>query len=394
MSKSTVSVTWVGMALFFSSVLAFGDQPATAAAGAALSDHHRQLAGDLIQKGTAFLLSQRQADGGWCLDKNSFKPATTAMALTALLQAGVTDANVIDKGFEVVLSFRQSDGGIYNPAEGQENYTTSVALMALVAAKNPKYQPIIADAVKYLKGLQIVPGSQSPDGQTLGDKDPRVGGVSYGRHGRPDLSNVGMWMDALHDAGVSGDDPAMQRALAFVTNTQNRSETNTQLWAKQGSNDGGFVYAPRMKEDPNGESNSKEADLVAGIRSYGSMTYTGFKSMLYANVDHKDPRVQSAFKWIQTYWRLDANPNMPTSQSLEGLYYYYHVFAKALRAWSEPVITDVKGQGHNWREELIDALAQRIKPEGRWENESPRWFERLPVLSTCYSVLALEETLK
>jgi hypothetical protein len=43
---------------------------------------------------------------------------------------------------------------------------------------------------------------------------------------------------------------------------------------------------------------------------------------------------------------------------------------------------------------LIDVLAAKAKADGHWENDSPRWYEKDPILSTCYSVLALEEVLK
>jgi squalene-hopene/tetraprenyl-beta-curcumene cyclase len=124
------------------------------------------------------------------------------------------------------------------------------------------------------------------------------------------------------------------------------------------------------------------------------MTYTGFKSLLYAGVDRKDPRVQAAFRWIQKHWRLDANPNMPQAQSQAGLFYYYHVFAKALAAWGEPVIIDARGARHNWRHELIDQLASLARPDGSWVNAADRWQESSPVLTTIYSLLALEEAVR
>ena len=375
--------------------LLLAETPGTQA-GAVMSDASKAAATKLVDNGVKFLLSRREADGGWNLGNGANKPAITAMVLKALLQSGgdTTKDPVIRQSFDLMLTYRQKDGGIYNPKEGQENYTSAVALMALAAAKDPQYKSAIDDLILYLKGLQIVPGSQSPDGQKIGQAHPWVGGVSYGKHGRPDLSNVGMWMDALHEAGVPGDDPAMQRALVFVTNSQNRSESNAQPWAKLGPNDGGFVYAPAVKDDVAKGQSMAEEGPDGGLRSYGSMTYTGFKSLLYASVDPKDGRVQAALKWIQQYWRLDSNPNMPALRSKEGLYYYYHVFAKALRTWDQATIADSKGQQHNWREELTDALQQQVGPDGSWSNSAERWFEKNAVLSTCYAVLALEEVLK
>ena len=369
-----------------------------AAATDAVGDAHVATAGKLINGGIAFFLSQRQDDGGWSMAGGANKPAITAMVLKALVQHpdfGITSP-VVTKGFGALLSYQQPDGGIYNPKEGMSNYTTAVAVMAMAASQDPQYTEATDKAVKYLKGLQILPGSESPDGAVIDKDHPFVGGVSYGRHERPDLSNLGMWMQALKDAGVEGDDPHMQRALLFVERCQNRSESNSMRWAAGGVDDGGSAYAPATKADLTmGESKAGPGPGGRGLRSYGSMTYVMFKSMLYAGVDREDGRVKAAFAWIRRYWRLDSNPNMPQTKSQEGLYYYYHMFAKALRAWGEPVIKDTDGAEHNWREELIDALAERVGKDGSWTNAgSPRWEEGSAVLSTAFSVLALEETLK
>jgi squalene-hopene/tetraprenyl-beta-curcumene cyclase len=87
---------------------------------------------------------------------------------------------------------------------------------------------------------------------------------------------------------------------------------------------------------------------------------------------------------------------MPKLASKEGLFYYYHVFAKALRVWGQDGIPDFKDTSlkHNWRQELIDALAERVGADGSWTNDASRWDERSPVLVTCYCALALEEALR
>ena len=79
-------------------------------------------------------------------------------------------------------------------------------------------------------------------------------------------------------------------------------------------------------------------------------------------------------KWIRTHYGLDENPGMGSS----GLYYYYHVFAKAMRAWGEPAIADLKGVKHNWRHELIDALARRVRDDGSWVNRRRVRLHRKP----------------
>ena len=367
-----------------------------ASAPAGMDEQHQAAARKLIQGGIDFLRPRQQADGGWSLGQGANKPAITAMVLKALIQGGHLNdrSQWVQRGFEVMLSYRQADGGIYDPKQGLSNYTTSLAIMAMTASQNPRYTQAIRESVEYLKRQQIAPGAETPDGQTVTPDHPFAGGVSYGQHGRPDLSNMGMWMEAMHEAGVPADDPAIQRALVFVTRAQNRSESNALAWAKEGSNDGGFVYAPATASIlVQGETKVEAAPGETGLRSYGSMTYVGFKSLLYAGLAKDDGRVRAAYDWIRRYWRLDSNPNMPRAQSLQGLYYYYHAMAKALRAWGEPVITDAQGVAHLWRAELIDALQQRVRPDGSWVNLAMRWEEADPVLATAYAVLALQETL-
>jgi len=366
----------------------------------AIDAEHLGRARKLINDGLTYLLAARDADGGWSMG-GAVRPALTAMALKALVQHPDFDTKdpAVRKGFDILLSYQQKSaphkGGIFNRAEGLANYSTAVAVMAMTASGDPRFKGATRQAVAFLKGQQIVPGAESPDGTKITPEHPFAGGVSYGKHGRPDLSNVGMWVQALHDAGVSGDDPALQRALVFITRTQNRSESNPLAWAAAGGNDGGFVYAPAVSASTSrGESKAGRGPAGRGLRSYGSMTYVGFKSMLYANVARDDPRVRAAYEWIRRYWRLDSNPNMPMTLSKQGLYYYYHVFAKALRAWGAPVIPDAAGRRHNWRHELIDALARRVRPDGSWVNTEDRWHEGSPVLVTCYAVLALQEAMK
>src|SRR5947199_29007 len=69
-------------------------------------------------------------------------------------------------------------------------------------------------------------------------KDVKYGGVGYNKGDRPDLSNTQYFIDAMLAAGVPRDDPALQRALKFVSRCQNLpGETNDQPWAKKTTED-------------------------------------------------------------------------------------------------------------------------------------------------------------
>ncbi len=368
----------------------------TRAENSAMDEKHRLRAAEMINRALVYLVSQRESDGGWSLN-GAYKPAITALVLKGLVQHPDLDVEtpIVKRGFDLLLSYQQPDGAIYAPKQGRSNYSTAIAVCTLTAGRNPKFKPNIDLAVKYLRGLQIAPGSESHDEKEIYKDHPFVGGVSYGSGGRPDVNNVGWWMQAMHDAGTAPDDPAMQRALLFVTRSQNRSESNTLVWAKEGSNDGGFIYAPATRDITVGESKAGKGPGGRGLRSYGSASYIAWKSMLYAGLTKDDPRVKGVYAWIRRHWTLDANPNMPRARDQQGMYFYYLVFARTLRTWGQDEIPAFGGDGkHNWREELVDALARRVRSDGSFANPASRWGEANPVLVTAYEVQALQETLK
>jgi squalene-hopene/tetraprenyl-beta-curcumene cyclase len=198
-------------------------------------------------------------------------------------------------------------------------------------------------------------------------------------------------MEAMNDAGLDKNDPAFKSALAFVSRMQNNSETNKAKWA---GDDGGFIYSPGRSGD--GESSAGEYNAPDGrrmLRSYGSMTYAGLKSMIYAGLTKDDPRVKAAWSWITRNWSLDENPGMRLNNpeaARFGIYYYYHAMAKALNAYDEPTVVDAKGVKHDWRVELIAKLTSLQKPDGSWAGEA-RWKEDSQILVTSYAILALQE---
>jgi squalene-hopene/tetraprenyl-beta-curcumene cyclase len=108
-----------------------------------------------------------------------------------------------------------------------------------------------------------------------------------------------------------------------------------------------------------------------------------------------DPRVKAALGWIQKHYTLSENPGMPGShadpidKTQDGLYYYYQSFAKALSALDEDQIVDAKGEKHDWRHDLLAALAERQKPDGSWVNADPRFLENNTNLVTAYALLSL-----
>jgi squalene-hopene/tetraprenyl-beta-curcumene cyclase len=338
-----------------------------------------------ITRGLAFLVASQREDGGWEAFGRTH-PAITALVLKCLLEdpAHGPEHPAVRRGLAFLMRFVQPDGGIYVEGEGMRNYHTSVALMALSSIKDPAYAETAQNAQAFLKKLQW------DEGEGYGPSTTWYGGQGYGRNKRPDLSNTQLMLEALQQSGLPVDDPAYKKALAFVSRCQMLSETNDQPFAR-GSDDGGFIYTPA--NDGESKAGTVVVEGKPRLRSYGSMTYAGFKSMVYADVDRKDVRVQRAYEWIRRHYTLDQNPNMPLAQSKEGLYYFYHVFARALDAWGEEVIVDARGKPHRWREELCLKLVELQQPDGSWVNEEDRWYEGNPHLVTAYAVRALQTAL-
>lgn len=334
----------------------------------------------LTRNGARYLLAAQEKDGGWASQTG---PGVAALVLKALIQEPTVGPRhaAVRRGVDFVLKLQRADGGIYGAEGLLKSYESSVALSMLAALDDPSRKPAVAALQKFLQD------NQWDEGEGKSVDDPWYGGVGYGRHKRPDLSNTQMMLEALRDSGLPRDDPTYKKALVFIQRCQMMGELNDQPFAR-GSTQGGFIYTPAN----NGESKAGtlEADGRTELRCYGSMTYAGLKSMVYAGLDRDDPRVQAALDWIRRHWTLDANPNLPAQISGQGLFYYYHVFGRTFDAWGEDVIVDQLGRRHVWRDELVRKLAQLQRDDGSWVNEADRWMEGLPALTTAYALLSLQ----
>ena len=327
----------------------------------------------LIARGVAFLRPRQDEKGGWSTRR---EPGITALVVTGLLRSGqVTPSDpAITKALAYLEGSIGPNGGVSEDVHA--NYATSIALLAFQEAnRNGKYDRIIKTGQDFLKGKQW------DESEGKGREDPFYGGAGYGgRNSRPDLSNTTFLIDALRETGLPPDDPSIKKAMIFVSRCQNlKGEFNDQEWAGK-VNDGGFVYSTAH----GGETFAgKTAD--GGLRSYASMTYAGLKSMIYAGLDRDDPRVKAAMTYIKDHYTLDENPGL----GQQGLYYYYHTFAKTMKVLGEPKFVDGKGASHDWRAELIAALKKRQQPDGGWVNPADRFLEGDPNLVTAYGLLAL-----
>ena len=336
----------------------------------------------VTDKAIAFLKSTQADNGSWSAASS---PGVTGIALTGMLQTGKVTAK--DPAAEKALKYIE---GLVNPAKGHiagkdpavklQNYVTCVNVMALVAANRDSYKKVIGDATKFLKKLQW----DEEEGKTK-DSD-FYGGAGYDSSSRPDLSNTQFFIDALIAAGIPKDDPALQKALIFVSRCQNlKGETNDQPWAGK-VDDGSFIYSAA------GGGGTKVQDKPGddgSLPGYGSMTYAGIKSMIYCGVSKDDARVKKAWEWIQKHYTVERNPGMPGVRADWGLYYYYHTMAKTLEVMGVDEVVDAKGNKHDWRADITAELAKRQKPNGSFINDKDKWMEGDSNIVTGYALMAL-----
>src|SRR5262249_60653412 len=177
---------------------------------------------EVRDKAMASLAKDQAPDGSY--SARFAGPGVTALVITALLRNGVSpDDPVVKKALAAMEKSVKKDGGTYD--KRLANYTTSVAIMGFVEAnKDGRYDTVIKNATKFLRKLQY--------GENTKEDDARFGGAGYDGESRPDLSNTQYMVDAMIAAGGPKDDPAIQRALKFISRCQHLpAETNDQPFA-------------------------------------------------------------------------------------------------------------------------------------------------------------------
>ena len=354
-----------------------------------------------LAKGSAFLLTQQEANGGFTareVEKMQANVAFTAMAVSALVAANPATAigknEPIRRGLTFLAGFQNESGAIADNPQ-YTNYSTSAAISALSMAKIGDFRANQSKAMAYLEKSQIA--DESAEGY--------YGGFPYKDGQTADGSNAFIAVNALEDGGLAKDSAVRKRMAKFASRLQNRSESNPgEIVVKTGTgeertvvagDDGGAIY--RQGESKAGMS--KRSDGRWELTSYGSMTYAVLKLMMFAGIPAEDPRVVALLGWISNNWTLDRNPGFENSEDPEqagqqGYFYYLYTVARALSAYEqatgEPlVVRDADGRKHNWRAEIAKAVLARQAEDGSWRNPVDRWMEGMKTLATSFAMQTL-----
>jgi squalene-hopene/tetraprenyl-beta-curcumene cyclase len=368
--------------------------PATALSQATTApSRHESLKQEIAlsyQRGLTFLRAKQDPNSGqWGTEEPvAFTGLVSACFLMDPTRVS-TDAAPpeAEKGIAFLLKNLQPDGGIY--VKARANYNTALALMALLLDPKLENEEAMLRARRFLVSRQM-------DLDTPGKNDnPLDGGIGYGdeKGTHADLSNTHFVLEALYHAEAlladKGDaaknEPRLNfsAAIDFIQRCQNRPESNKAPWVSTDAKDaGGFVYGPG--ETRGGEF--KTPDGRTALRSYGSISYAGLLSFIYAGLDRDDPRVKAALDWLTKNYTLDENPGL----GAQGKFYYFHTMAKALNAANIDFLTLADGKTIDWRQQLAEKLLNIQKGDGSWVNdEAGRWMESDAVLTTGYILMAL-----
>lgn len=324
----------------------------------------RQAAQTSLEKGLAYLRQNQKPNGSWELHEG----ITGLSAMAFLKQPGgwKKDEAYVDKALKFLVTLAKPDGSIFSKDMPAVN--TAIAIMAFQESGKPEYKTYIR------KGRDYLVKAQFDEGEGVKPSDKNYGGVGYDDESRADLSNLHHVLEALKETSLPKDSPLWDKAIQFIQRTQNRKVSNDQSWS---ADDGGFVYMPGMS-------------FSGGTKSYGSMTYAGLLSYSYSNLKKTDNRVQDAYKWLRSNYTVEENPGLGKTT----LYYYYMVFAKGLRVMGEPVVTDIKGQKHDWRDDLAKKIGSLQNPQGYWVNlDDPSHWQDNKVLVTAFTSIALDYVL-
>lgn len=332
---------------------------------------------DAINKGLDFLTKKQNAEGFWTDAKY---PGLTALVVQAYILApggAHTKDAAVTKGLDFIRQQAKPNGSIY--AGRMSIYNTSICLAALVRNADAKDRLLMDKAQQFLVGGQTKnAGNKASDG-----------GYGYeastdGKPARTDLDNTVFTLEALklyRDMQKKEDQPAGQQlnwnaAIDFVSRCQQLPATNKESWVStDAAEKGGFVYQPAPES----------GDNSGPPKSYGTMTYAGLLSFIYADVKPDDQRVKAAKEWIERRYTLEENPG----RGADALYYYYHMMAKGLTAAGMKTLKTKDGKTVDWKAELAAKLISLQKPDGSWANENGRYMEKDPNLVTTYCLLAL-----
>jgi RNA polymerase sigma factor (sigma-70 family) len=290
---------------------------------------------DAIRKAVEFLKSKQQ-DGHWEPASEAHRPGHTALALWALLEAGLpTDDVAVAKALTFVRG-----------VESKSTYGVSLQTAALCRAGMPEDRERIKRNVKWLSEAMVRDGQ----GQCRGWTYQYVADAS-----RSDNSNAQYAVMGLHAAaeiGIEVDAAVWRQLKDYYLRTQQP--------------DGGWAYAG-----------------VAGSQTTFTMTCGGVSGVAIAcrHLKEKPPAealLSAQERLAQLYEAKDET----------FAFYKLHSLSRAgALANISKLVNKTTGAAHDWRKDVSARLLGSQTVEGRWDGLSQA--EPDPVVTTSFAILSL-----
>jgi squalene-hopene/tetraprenyl-beta-curcumene cyclase len=298
--------------------------------------------------------------------------AALAGAASSMLPRIVWAANdsktveqMVSKAIGYLTTKGQAEDGSYTAASGPG--ITALVVAGILRNGRSSDDPAVAKSLKYLEGFV------QPDGGIYAKE-------SYYKNYETCIAIL-----ALTEANKNGRyDKILKKADAFVKGEQ---------WDEsEGKNKDDVFYGGA------GYGRSKRPDLSNTTFLIDALKATGN--------DENSEAIQRALIFVSRCQNLETEHNTTpfaaknpdggfyytpagSGNSQAGLFYYYNTFAKALSAMGQDEFIDEKGVKHDWRKELIAALASRQREDGSWVNGEKKWLEGDANIVTAYALLAL-----
>ena len=354
---------------------------------------------------TKFLIDHQDADGAWRSDTYGvFKDglSLTPLVLETLLGLPSTDQTkpACRKGAKYLAGLVRPDGAIDEGPRGL-NYPVYTAAYSVRALSQPQiaelgdFRHALDSWLRYLRQRQLTEelGWQSADKQYGGwgycnqiPRKPKVGEPILPLT-ESNLSATIAALEALQAAGCPTDDPAFKKALIFVKRCQNFSENADQQ--DMVFDDGGFFF---IYDDPvrnKAGLAGKDRHGRERFASYGSATADGLRALLLCGLPSDHPRVQAAWRWLETHFDLSLHPGKyaPDREvNRQAVYFYYSLsLAKALRTLTAMNV-DTRTQRLSWPRELTETMVRLQSADGSWTNKIVLVREDDPLVATCCAV--------
>jgi hypothetical protein len=335
-----------------------------------------------ISRAARFLIDQQSADGAWRSHVYGvFKDGTSLTPQIVLcLQSMPRDP-------ETGAAIRRALQYLSSLTDNAERVRPGLMFPAYNAAIISRVQSQHRSTwIEFLRTRQLLGALGWEPG------DPEFGGWGYAvslphkpRAGFSDpmpssnLSATLASLEALRDAGVRPEDPAITSALAFVQRCQNSSNEPDPAF-----DDGGFFFIP--DDAAWNKAGVAGTDKLGRVRfnSYGSATADGLRALLDAGLPPSHPRVVAARRWIEAHFDPESNPGVfpPDRRVLRNATYYYYICSLAQALSRIPSAIE-------WRSAICNGLLHRQDADGSWRNSFTDGKEDDPLVATPQAITAL-----